>query len=515
MNIKELKSCARKTLKRNYFKTLIVVFIFTVIVGGGYTFSSKIEVPRYVKKRPEVVFVSNVLEKRKSVSDIIEDIISDTNGDKKEYKYTRGVIAPFVNNMVESNSVVLGFLNTTSLFIRNKTGNAIVSLITVVILTILYLFGINIIYIGKSRYFLEQRRYKDTHVGRLFFPAKVKRVGNVVVTLLIVNIKFVLWCFTIIGGFIKYYEYRMVEYILAENPNVKYKDAIKLSSQMMKGNKWKTFLLDLSFIGWSLLDLFTFGLTKYFFTNMYREASYAELYMSLRKRKDIDSNLKKYLCDEYLDIKDFSDKTYPDEKYFIKINKREPINIKHNDEYTLVTYVLMFFIFSFVGWFWEVILHLIQFGDFVNRGTLLGPWLPIYGWGGVITLYVLKRFKKRPKVYFIASIILCGILEYFTSWYLEFFKNLEYWNYTGNFLNINGRICLEGLLMFGLGCLAVGYFVGPFVNALLRKANEKVLVIIALILVVLFVGDNVYSNIKPHVGDGITDNLIVEKLEIY
>ena len=108
MNIKELKSCARKTLKRNYFKTLIVVFIFTVIVGGGYTFSSKIEVPRYVKKRPEVVFVSNVLEKRKSVSDIIEDIISDTNGDKKEYKYTRGVIAPFVNNMVESNSVVCG-----------------------------------------------------------------------------------------------------------------------------------------------------------------------------------------------------------------------------------------------------------------------------------------------------------------------------------------------------------------------------------------------------------------------
>ena len=56
---------------------------------------------------------------------------------------------------------------------------------------------------------------------------------------------------------IKTYEYRMIPYILAENPRIKRKEAFKLSKQMMKGNKWRTFVVDLSFVGWNILSVFS------------------------------------------------------------------------------------------------------------------------------------------------------------------------------------------------------------------------------------------------------------------
>ena len=59
----------------------------------------------------------------------------------------------------------------------------------------------------------------------------------------------------------------MIPYILAENPKIQRKKAFKLSKEMMKGNKWKTFILDLSFLGWELLSIFTFGLLNIFYIN--------------------------------------------------------------------------------------------------------------------------------------------------------------------------------------------------------------------------------------------------------
>ena len=81
----------------------------------------------------------------------------------------------------------------------------------------------------------------------------------------------------------------------------------------------------------------------------------------------------------------------------------------------------------------------------VNRGTLHGPWLPIYGWGCTIII-LLTRFKKfreilkNPVLTFIIIVIVCSIIEYMTSWYIELVSGLRYWDYTGVFLNLNGRI---------------------------------------------------------------------------
>ena len=76
----------------------------------------------------------------------------------------------------------------------------------------------------------------------------------------------------------------MIPYILAENPKIQRKKAFKLSKKMMKGNKWKTFFLDLSFLGWELLSIFTFGLLNIFYINPYKVATTVELYEVLKKQ---------------------------------------------------------------------------------------------------------------------------------------------------------------------------------------------------------------------------------------
>ena len=76
----------------------------------------------------------------------------------------------------------------------------------------------------------------------------------------------------------------MIPYILAENPKIERKKAFKLSKEMMKGNRWKTFILDLSFLGWELLSIFTFGLLNIFYINPYKVATTVELYEVLKKQ---------------------------------------------------------------------------------------------------------------------------------------------------------------------------------------------------------------------------------------
>jgi len=147
-------------------------------------------------------------------------------------------------------------------------------------------------------------------------------------------------------------------------------------------------------------------------------------------------------------------KVYPERLFPIpETGKRQRLEtLRYMRRYSVWSVILLFFAFSFIGWVWEVSLHLITDGVFVNRGVLHGPWLPIYGTGGVMILAVLNKFREKPLVEFLLTIVLCGCVEYFTSWFLEITHNgQKWWDYSGYFLNLNGRICAEGLLVFGLG----------------------------------------------------------------
>ncbi len=185
------------------------------------------------------------------------------------------------------------------------------------------------------------------------------------------------------------------------------------------------------------------------------------------------------------------------------------IGLRFYRKYSVITYLLMFFLFAVIGWCWEVIIHLVEDHIFVNRGTMMGPWLPIYGIGGTVGVFVMtvfgKKILKHPALTFLIVMTLCGIIEYATSFVLEQIYGIRWWDYTGYFLNINGRICLEGIVIFGAGGCAAIYLIAPAFDDFLKKVSLKKKIILLLIACPLFLCDMIYSNIHPNIGKGITD----------
>ena len=106
---------------------------------------------------------------------------------------------------------------------------------------------------------------------------------NVVKTAFMKDLFIWLWSLLfVIPGIIKSYEYRLVPYIISENPTMNFKDALAESKKLMMGNKWKTFVLDLSFIGWDILSLMTWGILEIFYVGPYKASTDAALYETLK-----------------------------------------------------------------------------------------------------------------------------------------------------------------------------------------------------------------------------------------
>lgn len=141
----------------------------------------------------------------------------------------------------------------------------------------------------------------------------------------------------------------------------------------------------------------------------------------------------------------------------------------------------------------EVIVGLIQHKRFINRGFLVGPLCPIYGVGSVIILLTLGKYDDDPLVLFLLSVILCAVLEYFTSYLMEkIFKN-RWWDYSEFKFNINGRICLEFACGFGVGGVVVTYITNPFIVSVIKMIDVTIIHIIAGTLAVLFIIDFIIS----------------------
>ncbi len=156
-------------------------------------------------------------------------------------------------------------------------------------------------------------------------------------------------------------------------------------------------------------------------------------------------------------------------------------------------YFMLFIIYSFIGWSIEVVGKLIEKHKFINRGFLVGPICPIYGWGCIAIILLLSKYKSSPIVLFLMAIIICSILEYFTSYFMEKLFHVRWWDYTRRKYNINGRICAETMIPFGLlGCLVV-YIVNPIFTGLLNKIPVNILNILAIIIFTIYVIDNIVS----------------------
>lgn len=173
-------------------------------------------------------------------------------------------------------------------------------------------------------------------------------------------------------------------------------------------------------------------------------------------------------------------------------------------QYSPAALILLFFAFSAVGWLWEVAYHLWVDGLFINRGFLLGPWLPIYGTGGVLILVVLKKYFDRPLTLFFMIMGICGIVEYVTGWLLETMFHEKWWDYSEYTFQIQGRVCLIGLLIFGLGGLAFVYGAAPWLNQKIENMKSHTRNFLCMALLMIFVLDVLYSFCHPNQGAGIT-----------
>lgn len=584
MDRKGMKVAAKKAQRKHYWM-IVAICLFASVFGVAHTSSTlSVSTPQTEDSTQsndmydvlQDLAVGNENDAREKVKQNQEQIVN--NDTDATFGRRRGVIASLLNSFA-SGSMVIAVADA----INSVTHNGGVSIAVPVILSLavyifVWLFIQETYRIVMARMLLEGRSYNKVPASRFFYPIHTRKWPRMAWTMFVENVFLFLWSLTIVGFFIKQYSYRMVPYIVAENPNIEALDAIRLSRRMMKGHKWECFVADCSFLGWYLLNLITFGLSGIFYSNGYNAAFFAEYYVYVRSMaKTTGIAGSEMLNDEYLYFKadpqtlhtTYADvaqsvaqleqnlvpapkphgftgflsewlgirilhasavnryEEYREDLHQMQIGEnilngsiypgrlapapmpfkfRESRTISADHSYSLINLIMMFFIFCFVGWVWEVSLAFISEDMFVNRGTLYGPWLPIYGTGGVIILVLLKKLREKPALEFVAAMVLCGCLEYFSSWYLEMTHDGQrWWDYTGYFLNINGRICAEGLLTFGLGGLTIVYLLAPALDNLLSRIDARKLGIVAAVLLVLYCADQVYSAQHPNVGAGITD----------
>ena len=513
LSLKKLLTEAWKGFRSKYFVNVIVVFLVGVIVGG-YSLSTgeaRIGTETTVVQQQTQMFLDRATGK--SNADVIEEFVEgqelikiNTDADNTARKYTKGVLSVFVNQMSSSGSFGFGILNgINTLVFQGSISRSIVIFLFAIILFLLNVFVKNIITVGKCRYFLEHRRFSETKLDRLLFVYKHGKTPNVAKVMVIKYFFQLLWNFTIIGGIIKSYEYSMIPYILAENPEIEWREAFALSKELTRGDKRNLFLLDVVYGVGYLLSGFTYNLLAVFLLNPMKECAYAEAYMSLREIKVDESDKYVLLNDRMLAVSNVSLGVYPEDAYQIKVlEKRQWIKIDYDRKYSFSTIVLFFFSFAFVGWVWEVFYTLLNEGVLANRGTMFGPWLPIYGVGGLVIIIGLRPLRHRPGLLFIGAFVACGALEYFAAWALEMLFHTKWWDYNGYFLNIHGRICLEGLFVFGLAGVAFTYLFAPMLDNLYKKIPKDKVKPICIVLLVLFAIDLGFSAFHPNAGAGVT-----------
>lgn len=156
----------------------------------------------------------------------------------------------------------------------------------------------------------------------------------------------------------------------------------------------------------------------------------------------------------------------------------------------------LFFIYSFLGWVTEVFLKYLQYHRFINRGFLIGPYCPIYGAGAVLITVgqgMLSSFERSWAMSFLIAFILCGLLEYATSYILEKYFHARWWDYTQKPMNLHGRVWIGNLILFGLGGVAIAEILNPRFLALASRIDPFFFTAVLTAVAVLFLADVLMS----------------------
>ncbi|MBR6657101.1 MAG: DUF975 family protein [Oscillospiraceae bacterium] len=254
-----IKQEAKNSLRRfGYWMPLLITFLTGLVSGGMVTGNT-------------------------STSSITTEYTSEYGGD-----LTPAGFAAFMDEFFGE------FFGEIGAAFENFFSNPLIAMTTIFVIVLGFIIGLVIAFgwsafvaspviVGKNRYFMEHRAF-GSKFERLFWAFRSGRYMNVVKIMFWRDIKIFLWSLLfVIPGIIKSYEYSMVPYILAENPRISSERAFELSKQMTRGEKWKIFVLDLSFIGWRILGVLCCCVGE-IFLQPYVEATYAELYQVMREK---------------------------------------------------------------------------------------------------------------------------------------------------------------------------------------------------------------------------------------
>ena len=180
----------------------------------------------------------------------------------------------------------------------------------------------------------------------------------------------------------------------------------------------------------------------------------------------------------------------------------------------LLDLILLFFTFSVLGWCTEVALKYRQYHRFINRGFLIGPYLPIYGAGVTFVTFVMELLGGRDDSYgtaFLVSFFLCGALEYFASWFMEKRFHARWWDYSKKPMNLHGRVWIGNLILFGIAGTVISKLVDPVFFRLAGNVGYPLKPILCAVIAAVMLTDYVVSHfvmklVKTGVESSEADN---------
>ena len=154
--------------------------------------------------------------------------------------------------------------------------------------------------------------------------------------------------------------------------------------------------------------------------------------------------------------------------------------------YQLSILFLIFLIFSMIGYVVEMINCAIVEKRIANRGFFCGPYIPIYGIGSLLLIWVLSPIKDHIILVMLLSAIITTAIEYVTGYALEKIFHNKWWDYKDEKFNLHGRICLKNTILFGLGAPIILYILNPYMDEFLLQFKNSVLIGVSIVLFVLF-----------------------------
>lgn len=265
----ELKGRSKAALHMNYWRVVLVTVLLSLLIGSGSIVSGTIQPIMNELNTSSDVFSDRELDNK----------ISSIHKAKESGIFERG-------EQILNGSYYGGIAFLVIVVIAV----IVLSFLAVLSGMLVEIFVINPLYVGAMRFYV--RSFDTKPQFRELFYAFENRYRNVTGVMFLRDLYTILWCLLfIVPGIVKSYEYSMIPYLLSENPEMEAKEAFAYSRQMMQGQKWKAFVLDLSFLGWKILSAMTFGILGIFFVEPYSKLTNAALYRRLRGIDQISQNI--------------------------------------------------------------------------------------------------------------------------------------------------------------------------------------------------------------------------------